>query len=215
MFGTVLQSQIRISDIETEKLIHKKVLKYLNKSNYCFFNELQPSVNENSDLSMFYVHHAIYTVFAPIENIWNTCMFVSPTNLWKGKILDLSFVYNNNSDKLSYKNDQNFDSLEINQIYFINLHIMHLFNVAAALITTKIDYEEKVLEFTYIKGNKSIGKQIVRLIVDNENETKIIHDTYYKSDSKFRDKRLYPRFHQKSITDLHKKIDLYSNPIEL
>ena len=92
-----------------------------------------------------------------------------------------------NSDKVFYRGDQQFDALELHQIYFINLRVMRLFNTAAALIVTKIDNDEKLLEFTYIEGNKSTGKQTVRLIETDDSETKIVHDTFYKSGSKFRD----------------------------
>ena len=202
-------AQMPISDADTEKLGYKKMIKYFEKSNLVYFSEIKPSINNGSDLNAFYIHNAKYTVNAPVERVWNTCTTTSPASLWKGKTLGLSCVYSKNSDKIFYCDDQQFDILELNQIYFINLHIMRLFNVAAALITTNIDPDEKIFEFTYIEGNKSIGKQTVSLLATNENETTILHDTQYKSDSKFRDKRLYSHFHQISITDLHKKIDMY------
>jgi len=161
-------------------------------------------------MSRFYFHRGTYIINAPVGQVWNTCMTTSPANLWKGKMLGLSCVYSNNSDKISYRNDQDFDRLEVHQVYFINLRMIRLFNVAAALITTKIDDNEKIMEFTYIKGNKSTGKQTVRLVETNDGETKIVHETFYRSGSKFRDKRLYPRFHQIAITDLHQKIRMYS-----
>ena len=203
-------AQMPISDADTEKLGYKKIIKYLEKRNLIYFSEIQPSISNSNDLNAFFLHNATYTVNAPVERVWNTCTTTSPANLWKGKTLGLSCVYSKNSDKIFYCDGQQFDILELNQIYFINLRIMRLFNIAAALITTNIDYDEKLLEFTYIEGNKSTGKQTVRLVATNDNETEIIHNTLYKSDSKFRDKRLYSRFHQISITDLHKKIDMYS-----
>jgi len=212
--GTVTLAQTQISDADAKKLGYKKVVKYLKKNesrnNLHFFSEIQPSINDSNDMSRFYFHRGTYIINAPVGQVWNTCMTVSPANLWKGKMLGLSCVYSNNSDKISYRNDNDFDRLEVHQIYFINLRMIRLFNVAAALITTKIDDNEKILEFTYIKGNKSTGKQTVRLVETNDGETKIVHETFYRSGSKFRDKRLYPRFHQIAITDLHQKIGIYS-----
>jgi len=212
--GTVSLAQTPLSDADAKKLGYKKVVKYLKKNesrnNLHFFSEIQPSINDSNDMSRFYFHRGTYIVNAPVGQVWNTCMTVSPANLWKGKMLKLSCVYSNNSDKISYRDDKDFDMLELHQVYFINLRMIRLFNVAAALITTKIDDNEKIMEFTYIKGNKSTGKQTVRLVETNNGETKIVHETFYRSGSKFRDKRLYPRFHQIAITDLHQKIGMYS-----
>ena len=212
--GTVSQAQMSLSDADAEKLGYKKVVKYLKKNesrnNLHYFSEIQPSVNDSADMSRFYFHRGTYTIHAPVGQVWHTCMTASPANLWKGKMLGLSCVYSANSDKISYRGDQQFDMPELHQIYFINLRMMRLFNVAAALMTTRIDDNEKLLEFTYIEGNKSTGKQTVRLVETGDGETEIVHETFYRSGSKFRDKRLYPRFHQIAITDLHEKIEAYS-----
>ena len=208
----VLQAQMPISKVDQKELVYKKVIKYLKNisRSYIHFSDIQPSVNDSSDLSRFYLHSGTYIVNAPVQQTWDACIFTPPTELWHGKILELSCIYNGNSDRVFYRSDQQFDSLEHHQIYFINLRLIRLFNVAAALITTKIDADNNLIEFTYIKGNKSTGKQVIRLVGTGDAETKIIHDTYYQSKSKFRDKRLYSRFHQKAITELHQKIDFYS-----
>ena len=203
-------AQTPISDADAKKVGFKKVVKYLKNVDLRYFSEIQPSINENSDLSAFHFHSAIYTVNAPVERVWNTCLWGSPANLWKGKTLGLGCVYSNGSDKIYYRDHSYFEKPELNQIYFLNINILRLSNIAAALIITDINYNENSIEFTYIKGNKAIGKQTLRLISRGANETQIIHDTYYKSSSKFRDKRLYPIFHQKAISDLHKMIDKYA-----
>jgi len=213
LHSTVAHSQMLINESDSKQLGYKKVAKYLknkSKENIVYFSELQPSVNDNSDFDKFYFHTGSYIVNASVQHTWDICIFESPAKLWDGKMLGLSCIYNVHSDKIFYGNGQHFDTLELNQIYFINLRIMRLFNIATALMTTKIDHDQKMVEFTYIEGNKSIGKQTLHLIEINENETKIQHDTFYKSNSKFRDKRLYSPFHQIAITDLHRKIDEYS-----
>ena len=212
--ATVAQAQMPISDVDAKKLGYKKVVKYLKKNesrnNLHYFSDIQPSINDSNDMSRFYFHRGTYSINAPVRQVWNTCITVSPAKLWKGKMLGLSCVYSNHSDKIFYREDIPCDTLELNQIFFINLRIMRVFNVAAALVTTKIDYDENFMEFTYIKGNKCTGRQTVRFVETNGNETKIVHETFYSSGSKFRDKRLYPRFHQIAISDLHKKIEMYS-----
>ena len=212
-FNINLQAQMLVSNVDTKQLGYKKVAKYLkkkSKENIVYFSDIRPSVNDSSDFSPFCFHSGSYIVHAPIQQTWNTCILESPAKLWNSKMLGLSCVYNANSDTIFYRLSQHFDTLGLNQIYFINLRILRLFNVAAALIITKIDYDQKLIEFTYVEGNKSIGRQILRLVETGESETKIVHDTFYRSNSDFRDKRLYSRFHQIAITGLHKRIDEYS-----
>ena len=202
-----------ISNVDTKELGYKKVVRYFkntSRNNVHYFSDIQPSVNDSSDLSQFYFHSGTYTINAPIQEIWNACIYTSPTKLWHGKMLKLSCIYNGNSNRIFYRNYQEFDPLEHNQIYFINLRLMRMFNIAAALIATKIDSDKKLIEFTYIEKNKSIGKQVISFIEEGDAETKIIHDTFYRSKSKFRDKKLYPKFHQKAITELHENIGFSS-----
>jgi len=215
--GSDLQAQMPICEAEIQKFGFKKVVRYLEKAlqnGLNYFSEIQPSVKDGNDLSTFHFHSATYRIDAPVGQVWNACMTTSPVKLWEGKMLGLSCVYSNNSDRIFYRDDIQFDTPELHQIYFINLRIMRLFNVAAALMTTKIDDDENCMEFTYIEGNKSTGKQTVRLVETSDGATQIVHETFYTSGSKFRDKRLYPRFHQIAITDLHEKIDMYSNAKE-
>jgi hypothetical protein len=213
LLGLAAQGQMQIADVDATKLGYKKVAKYMKNGELKqlrFFSDIQPSVGDSCDLSRLYFHHGTYTVGASVQQTWSTCVNTSPAALWKGKMLGLSCVYSPCADSLLYACDGLYSQLELNQIYFINLRIMRLFNVAAALMTTRMDSNERLIEFTYIKGNKSIGRQTIRLLEVGDGETMIVHDTFYKSGSRFRDKRLYPRFHQVSITDLHRNIEAYS-----
>lgn len=209
-----IYAQTRISDIDTKKIHHKKVIKYLKNKELkktTYFSEITPSISDTTDLSVFYFHRGTYTIKTDINSVWHTCMTVSPSDLWKGKMVSLSCIYNSNSDKISYNENRLFDTLAVNQIYFLNLRVLSgLLNVVASLKVTKIDAKEKIIVFKYIKGNKSIGKQTLFLTDLGNNETLITHDTYFKSNSKFRDKRFYKHFHEIAITDLHKNIDKYS-----
>jgi len=212
-FSITVWSQMKISEIDAKKLGYKKVAKYLKNEELKklrFFFEIQPSINDSCDLSKFYFHSGTYIINSSVQDVWNICITTSPAVLWNGKMLGLACVYDVNTDNMFYVSDEQCNTLDLKQIYFINLRIMRLFNVAAALMVTKIDADQKLIEFTYIRGNKSVGKQILRLFEFGNNGTKIVHDTFYKSNSKMRDRKFYSRFHQIAITDLHKKIEMSS-----
>ena len=53
---------------------------------------------------------------------------------------------------------------------------------------------------------KARGLQKIQLVETPEGYTRIIHITYFRSNSRFRDKALYPHFHKKAITEFHNNI---------
>jgi hypothetical protein len=105
-----------------------------------------------------------------------------------------------------YKNDS-IMGVDIGQIYFLKLKLMlGIFNIPVAFEIITVDEDNKIIEFSYIEGNKSIGVQQVKFIDHGDDQTEIIHTSYYKSDSHFRDKWMYPHFHKIIINDFHRNM---------
>lgn len=67
----------------------------------------------------------------------------------------------------------------------------------------KLTLLKKIIDFAYIKGGKSIGFQRISFVEVQANLTKIKHTTHYKSNSKFRDRYMYPYFHTKVLEEYH------------
>jgi hypothetical protein len=53
-----------------------------------------------------------------------------------------------------------------------------------------------------LQNGASTGTQLIQLKAKGEN-TEVIHETWYRSGSLFRDKVLYPGFHEKGLTEFH------------
>jgi hypothetical protein len=81
-----------------------------------------------------------------------------------------------------------------------------LYNLAVAFEIIAIDVLNREIIFSYVEGGKSQGEQSIQFIDTKDGYTEIIHSTLFKSDSKFRDKFLYPKFHIKAINEFHKNI---------
>ena len=64
---------------------------------------------------------------------------------------------------------------------------------------------------TYGLDNATHGRQRIYFLKD-ENRTMILHISNFKSDNKFRDKHLYPKFHEKFIDEFHNNIKQNFNP---
>ena len=155
--------------------------------------------------STHYYHK--YTIYfdAPIDSVWKAYNTISPSEVWKSKIISFGFAYTRESGELFYE-DEAFEHLEEGQIQFLSLrYLWGIFKLNIAHELIGIDENSKSLQFCYVQYGKSQGTQIISLKEEN-GKTKVSHNTYYKSGSKFRDKRIYPHFHELTIADLHKNI---------
>jgi len=92
--------------------------------------------------------------------------------------------------------------IELNTIFQLNLRCGGILNIPVEFEITRIDEQNKTVEFSYGADNKSKGRQVLRF-VDNGSETLVMHYSYFKSDSKARDKFLYPFFHEKCMDEFH------------
>ena len=83
---------------------------------------------------------------------------------------------------------------------------MGIYNVPVAFEFITVDSVQKVIEFSYIEGNKSSGVQQIKFLDMGGNRTKILHISYFKSNSPFRDRWLYPFFHIKIVNNFHRNM---------
>ncbi len=205
-----MSGQISLSNIDGENLCSRKIRKYVEgfrKHNFLTFSDLEASIGSEFLKENFSVHNGGFTVDAPLKKVWETSISANPSELRRGSILSLAFIYNKADEKLLFLPDLKNYNLVVEQIYFINLRLMKgFFNLPTALKVTKIDASQNIIEFTYLRGGKSEGRQILHFIAETETRTRVDHITYYRSHSKFRDKRLYPHFHQLAISELHKNM---------
>ena len=194
-------------DVDLDKISQKKLKKSLLKTKLFLVKNLNTLVPTCPGIDDSTYSHHVYTTYidAPIDSVWKAYNTLNPSKVWDVKSIKFGFGYARNSGDILYKDDE-FDHLEEGLIQFLSLRFLGgilKLNIAHELIG--IDEERKRLQFCYMRYGKSEGTQIITMEAEN-GKTKIIHDTYYKSNSKFRDKRLYPYFHQKTVAELHANV---------
>ncbi len=115
-------------------------------------------------------------------------------------------LYSRQADRINYA-DKPYFGLETGLIYYLNLKVlMGLYKLPVAFEILKVDEGQKIIEMSYLKGGKAQGKQIIQFIALKNGDTEIVHENYFRSESKFRDKYLYPFFHTRIINKFHHKI---------
>ena len=195
------------SGIDLDKISQKKLKKSLVKTKLFLFENISELASTCPRIKDSTHCHHVYTTYidAPIDSVWKAYTTINPAKFWAGKFSSFGFGYARKTGKVLYQNE-GFGHLEEGLIQFLSLRFFGGFlklNIAHELIG--IDEGTKRLQFCYMQYGKSQGTQIITLEAD-KNRTKIIHNTYYKSKSKFRDKRLYPYFHEKAVEELHANI---------
>ncbi|MGR3810470.1 hypothetical protein [Jiulongibacter sp. NS-SX5] len=198
--------------INLNRIKSAKTLAYLKEhglKNHLDLDKILPVCYlENSQID-FLKHSKSYSLPFNIEDVWDAYVNIPPSKSWAGRRIGFSFTYNTESKNFHYANDE-YRGLKENQLIFIEIKILFgLLKLAVTHHVNEVLPDEKRIKLCYVEGGKSSGSQMVSFEKVSENETKVVHDTYYKSDSKFRDEKLYPILHERIINQFHKNVKRY------
>ncbi|MBN8702568.1 MAG: hypothetical protein J0M08_05860 [Bacteroidetes bacterium] len=211
VLGNLSHAHENLSDIDLKKVHHKKVRRFLRKqqlNNIIRFNDIQPSLVDNAaDIDQYSTHTKTYVVNQSISKSWEAYKNANPAIAWCGKNIGFDVLLKKSTGEIVYNDSKEYDGAKKGNVLFLNLKVCKgLANVPVAFEITTVDPANRIMEFSYIKGNKSQGKQQLKFVEGENGQTQIIHQTYFKSGSKFRDKYIYPFFHTRIINQFHKNI---------
>jgi hypothetical protein len=185
-----------------KKFVKNKYLKNLNS-----FNQLLPTCYKTSDSSNFNLQIDEYYINKSINTVWNQYKNIDLKQSYSGNLVKFGFLYCKTENKIIYSGDKSYRGMREGQVVFIRLDLLKgIKKLVVAYEITEIDETHKTIQFCYIKNGISEGSQKIFLSETPNGNTKIIHKTFFKSNSKFRDKRIYPGFHKRVITELHQNL---------
>jgi hypothetical protein len=154
----------------------------------------------------FYKHLKTFVVRKPLAKVWKAYKTVGPVKTCCGSWLDFGLQYSRRKNEITYREDDHGD-MEVGQIVILNLRLLRRWvGLAVGHEITEVNEEKKFIQMCYLEGGASRGMQYIRLNEDVEGHTLITHETFYKSHSNFRDKRLYPWLHGLIITEFHRNV---------
>lgn len=198
-----------LDDIKLELIQQRKIRKYVEcqieegKHQFC---DIHPSWSSGNDLSSYRKNEMTFFLKGNFQYIWQGYISANPSKSWNGRKISFGLLLQKIPGNIFYNHDPIMGA-DTGQVYFLNLKLMHgIFNVAVAFEIITLDTKKLIIEFSYIEGNKSFGVQQVKFIDIGGERTEIIHTSYFKSDSHFRDKWLYPFFHKIIINDFHRNM---------
>ena len=165
-----------------------------NGEDFSTFKASCPTEEECTSDKSFHFTKRAYIHRGNADEVFAKFTALSPDKVWNGKIY-FEVGHDANTD-LTYtrKDELLIAPINVGQIYVSNLTITEKMKLPVALMVTDINHTERTFTVSYLANNKSHGFQ--KIYFDQvRDEVRIRHETYYKSDSNFRDNFLYRPIH--------------------
>lgn len=154
----------------------------------------------------YHKHVKRFRIKAPIDRVWETYKTISPQDTWNGRMVSFGVMYSRKQNRLSYHDDA-YHGLEPGQLIFLNLNLFaNRAHLAVGHEVVDVFDNLKHIKICYVQNGASVGTQLIQLKKITDDETEVIHETWYTSGSWFRDKILYPMFHARAITEFHTNV---------
>jgi hypothetical protein len=200
----------RPQTINLTEIPQKQVRHYIQKRDIDYmqnFSAIHASWNKETIESTYRIHERTIYFKNNLEDVWSCYRHSNPVKSWNTHFIRVGLVITKCSNSVTYINNCTYPEIDTGQVVFLDLKLIKgLFNVPLAFEITHIDPFNKILEFSYIEGNTTQGRQTVQFFDNGDGRTRIVHRSYFKSYSPFRDKFLYPHFHSKFIKEFHRNM---------
>jgi hypothetical protein len=205
--GFQIDAQICLNDVELDRIRQVKIREYLKseqEQGVLTFEDIKPSMQTSSDIKGYLVRENIYQVKKGIDEVWYNYINRSPNKSWNGKKVSFGFLFSKKEDRIVYS-DENLQKIDTGMVVYLNLRLVSgLVNVATAFEIINIDEKNKIIEFSYLSGNESEGKQRLQFTQTRKGYTQILHTSFYKSDAVLRNYLFYPYFHTRITHEFHR-----------
>lgn len=195
--------------VEPGKIPQKQVRKMFQEESLCQaqdFASLRPLCYDESDSTAYRKHFRSFLVEADLEKVWRVYTSISPKDIWRGDMVTFGCQYYRGDNTITYLNDH-FEGLNIGQVLFMNLRLLGgLINIPVSHEIMEVNEKEYYIKICYLEKGAAQGTQWIRFSKTPEGFTRVDHETRYRSNSRFRDKYLYPSLHGKAIAEFHRHI---------
>jgi len=195
-------SRIDLSEIPQRQVRNFIVSRSIDKMDD--FSSIHASWKKEIDKSDFKTIEKTFILKYKLSDVWEFYRHTSSFRMWNGKSIGFGLLIAKHSKVITYAKSLNCPEVDTGQVYFLNIRLLKgIFNIPVAFEIINIDQLRRIVEFSYIENNKSTGKQTIQFFDNGDGRTRIVHSSFFKSESAFRDKLLYPYFHKKFIKEFH------------
>jgi len=197
--------------IDFQRIKQEKVRKLLVDNNLATLQDLSKLKSlcyNKADGQHYYKHIKSFLIPADINSVWSAYKTVNPQETRSGKMVSFGMMYSRKRNEIMYPGDA-YSGIEEGQIIFLNLNLFsNMVHLAVGHEITGVNDNEKTIKICYLQNGASMGTQLIQLKKMKEDQTEVVHETWYRSGSIFRDKVLYPGFHAKGLIEFHNNVKL-------
>ena len=201
-------AQKRLDDVQKNKIAYPRINKFLGDleaDSIRTFKDIRPSLMPDCSTVGFHVIDREYLVKDALENVWDTYVNYNLQEAWNTRRVQMGLAYSRYGDSLYYASDT-IQTLSVGLIVFFNINLLlGIKDIAMAFEVTQVDSVQKLVEYSYIVGNGTMGKQQMFFDRTSKGYTLITHLSYYKSRPKTRE-GIYPHLHAELINQFHRNM---------
>jgi hypothetical protein len=202
-------SQTHLKDVDLTKINQKKLWEYIQlqqEDDIESFSDIKPSMDKNTDIHGFRVRENVYIIKRNINQVWKYYISTNPSKSWNGKKVSFGFLFSRAENRIVYNGDF-VSKIDTGQIVYLNLKLLKgAKNLATAFEFITVNNVNRIIEFSYLKGNSSEGKQRVQFFETPKGYTRIVHTSYYKCNDVFKNYLFYAYFHSKITNEFHRNM---------
>lgn len=203
------QLPVSIDSVDFHRITQRSV-RHLIKQQKHFgvktFNELQTVCYKEQESDTYNSYKKSQLFRQNIDVVWNNLVHQSPSAAFDGRIVTFGLLYSKKLNNFLYR-DQSYEGVETGQTLFLNLRLLSgIKNIAVAMEVTRVDNDQKVIEYCYIDHGSTQGTQKFSLKSTPEGFTEISHESRYKSKALLRSHGLYTYFHGRIVKEFFSNI---------
>ena len=163
-----------------------------------------------SDLSRYQSHVRRYESDVDAGSIWAHYRSAKPDKAWDTGMTRLGLAWDPSVRRFFTSGDGNLEAFLEGQVYVLELRLLGFYRLPVAFRIARLDQSSRIIEFVYLRVNKSNGLQ--RIVFNSGPEgrygstTIIEHSSWFRSESPSRDSLLYRPFHEAFIDAFHRSL---------
>jgi len=202
-------AQTSCDSIDLKRIHHKAVRNLVLKERVKTrkdFQSITTACYQAEDSVSYCMNRTTYIVKAHIGKVWEKYANVTPLKAWSGRTIKFGFLFSKPANRFIYAENAN-EPIQVGNIIYVNLRLLKgIKNLGVAFEITRLDADSKTICLCYLQDGVSVGSQEIESTEMQNGNTLITHVSHYRSHSAFRDRELYPHFHEKFVGEFHQNI---------